>query len=104
MPEGKKYGGRTKGTPNKTTREVKEWFALVFRMIQKDPNVNLLEWAKANPSEFYRLAAKLIPVQNQVTGAEGKPIEVVAKRDFEALPLQDLEAIEAILNKPKELE
>jgi hypothetical protein len=102
MPLGKKYGGRTKGTPNKTTREVREWFNLVFRLLQKDPNVNLLEWAKANPTEFYKLAARLIPTQ--VTGAEGKAIEIRAVRDFEALPVKDLEAIEAILTKPKEIE
>jgi len=99
---GERIGGRQKGTPNKTTREVREWFTLVFRMLQKDPNVNLFEWAKANPTEFYKLSARLIPTQ--VTGAEGKPIEFRAIKDFEALPVKDLEAIEAILTKPKEIE
>lgn len=101
---GERFGGRQKGTPNKTTREVREWFNLVFRMLQKDPDVNLFEWAKANPTEFYKLAARLIPTQTQLTGQNGNPIEVKAVRDFESLPVQDLEAIEAILTKPRQVE
>jgi hypothetical protein len=60
---GVKTGGRGKGTPNKTTKMVKEVFATVFDEIQEDKKANLKSWAKENPTEFYKLASKLIPVQ-----------------------------------------
>jgi hypothetical protein len=34
-----------------------------FELLQEDKTVNLVSWAKANPTEFYRLASKLIPLQ-----------------------------------------
>jgi len=63
MPKGAKYGGRTKGTPNKVTRSVREQFAFVFSRLQESDTANLEVWAEANPTEFYRLASKLIPMQ-----------------------------------------
>lgn len=58
-----KSGGRVAGTPNKTTKTVKEAFTAVFRDLQKDPKkpCHLKNWAKNNPTEFYKLASKLIP-------------------------------------------
>lgn len=55
--------GKPKGAVNKTTRLVKEVFADVFNDLQDDPKANLTKWAKANPTEFYKLASKLIPIQ-----------------------------------------
>lgn len=55
--------GKPKGAVNKSTRIVKEVFANVFSKLQKDPKANLTKWARANPTEFYKLAAKLIPLQ-----------------------------------------
>lgn len=62
--------GRVKGVPNKFTSSVKEAVKAAFDQIQGDPAANLVTWAKANPTEFYRLAAKLIPaaVDATVTG------------------------------------
>jgi hypothetical protein len=55
--------GKPKGAVNKTTKLVKEVFADVFDKLQKDKKANLITWAKENPTEFYKLASKLIPVQ-----------------------------------------
>ncbi len=55
--------GRPKGTPNKVTKSVREHFATAFDLLQDDDTVNLTAWGKANPTEFYRLASKLIPLQ-----------------------------------------
>jgi hypothetical protein len=74
MAKGEKTGGRTKGTPNKTTRLVKEVFANVFDQLQQDPKANLKEWAKENPTEFYKLSSKLIPVQ--VAGDPENPLNL----------------------------
>lgn len=64
--------GKPKGAVNKTTRLVKDVFAQVFDDLQKDKKANLLQWAKENPTEFYKLSSKLIPIQ--LTGQDGKSI------------------------------
>lgn len=55
-------GGRKAGTPNKLTKTVREAFEATFNEMQqgKGPET-LANWAKENPTEFYKLAAKLIP-------------------------------------------
>lgn len=59
-----KTGGRQKGKSiNKNTRMVKDVFATVFSQLQTDRKASLKKWAKANPTEFYKLVSKLIPVQ-----------------------------------------
>lgn len=58
-----KTGGRQKGQQNKFTTTVKEAIMLTFNKLQKDKRANFLQWAKENPTEFYKIAAKLIPVQ-----------------------------------------
>lgn len=63
MAYGRKTGGRAKGTPNTATRTVREQLTQVFELLQQDKAANLLSWAKSNPTEFYKLAAKLIPLQ-----------------------------------------
>lgn len=63
-PKGiKKTGGRAKGTPNKLTVTVKQAFEQAFKDLQADPKqpYHLLNWAKENQTDFYKLASKLIP-------------------------------------------
>ena len=62
--------GRPKGAVNKLTKTVKEAVQRAFDTLQKDKKANLIEWGKENPSDFYRIAAKLIPntVEAEVTG------------------------------------
>lgn len=54
-----KTGGRSRGTPNKTTRAFREAVSLVFDEL--GGTRHLLAFAKKNPVEFYRLAARLVP-------------------------------------------
>jgi hypothetical protein len=62
MAIGKKSGGGSrKGKPNKLTKSVKEAFEIAFNELQSDKKANLATWAKENTTDFYRLAAKLIP-------------------------------------------
>ena len=69
MALGKKTGGRVKGTPNKLTTSVKEAFEIAFRSMQAEKTVNLLTWGKENPTDFYKIAARLIPetINSRVT-------------------------------------
>jgi hypothetical protein len=58
-----KVGGRKAGVPNSLTRTVKERVLEVFNELQEDPKVNMVTWAKNEPTEFYKIAAKLIPAE-----------------------------------------
>jgi hypothetical protein len=53
--------GKPKGAKNKITKTVKEVVFDVFEKLQIDRKANLLTWGKDNPTEFYKIAAKLIP-------------------------------------------
>lgn len=58
-----KTGGRQKGVQNHLTKTVKETVLEVFNKLQEDPKVNLEQFAKKYPREFYQIAAKLIPTE-----------------------------------------
>ena len=67
--------------PNKITREIKTVKATVleaFHELQKHPKANLVAWGEKNPSQFYQVAAKLIPTE--VTGADGGDIVIKVVR------------------------
>jgi hypothetical protein len=73
--------GRPKGRVNKITQTVKESFEAAFRSAQELPGVKLEDWAQANPTEFYKIAARLIPseIKGQVDHTVRAPqLEVVA--------------------------
>jgi len=57
-PDGKKAG-----TVNKFTKSVKEGILETFKNLQSDKKANLDNWAKENPTEFYKIASKLIPTE-----------------------------------------
>jgi hypothetical protein len=70
MPRGKPFvkgeaKGRPLGVKNHLTRTVKETVLAVFNTMQDDPKVNLLEFGKKYPRDFYAIAAKLIPSEIQ---------------------------------------
>lgn len=70
MAGGRRPGaGRPKGSQNKVTRAIREHFEHAFSLLQEDDSANLVSWARANPTEFYRLSSKLIPTQVGVQGA-----------------------------------
>ena len=63
MAKGIKTGGRVKGTPNKVTASIKEAFLEAF---ERRGGVDaLVDWAKGEPTEFYKLAARLIATELQ---------------------------------------
>lgn len=67
--------GRPKGASNKSTKAVKEALQEAFDGLGGVPS--LVEWAKSEPTEFYKLWTKLIPteVKAELTGADGGPIK-----------------------------
>lgn len=74
MAKGFKTGGRKAGTPNKLTATVKAAFEEAFALLQDDEEANLVAWAVKNPTEFYKLASKLIPADMNVQG--GLQVEI----------------------------
>lgn len=75
MAQGVKTGGRSKGTPNKTTALLKD--AILQAAEQAGGSDGLVGYLKsqatANPGPFMTLLGKVIPTQ--VTGEDGGPIE-----------------------------
>lgn len=81
MATGKKTGGRQKGTPNKLTKSAREAFAAAFDGVGGAPA--LTRWAKANKTEFFKLYARLIPVEHVGAGGDG-PVATVVKHIYES--------------------
>lgn len=71
--------GRPPGIQNKLSRTVKETVLAVFNELQDDPDANLTSWAKSEPTEFYRIASKLIPTE--LTGSIKHIINVTDKEN-----------------------
>lgn len=78
--KGKKTGGRVAGTPNKATKSAREAFQLAFEGIGGEKALAL--WAVTNATEFYKLYARLIPVEHVGEGGAG-PIATVVKHIYE---------------------
>jgi hypothetical protein len=72
--------GRKPGVPNKITTSAREAFAMAFQGLGGYDK--LREWAQANPTEFYKLYARLIPVEHVGAGGEG-PISTIVKHIYE---------------------
>ena len=66
-------GGRPKGSVNKSTAIVKEALLYAFKKI--GGNKAFAEWAAREPVEFYKLFAKLLPKELEISGADGGPIQ-----------------------------
>ena len=60
--KGIKTGGREKGTPNKFTKTFKELLARTINELELE-GPTFMDWAKENPTEFYKIAARLIPTE-----------------------------------------
>lgn len=75
---GRKPLGRPAGVPNKYAI-VKNTILKVFEDLQQDPIANLFEWAVTNPTEFYKIASKILPLE----------IEAVVKQTITVKLLDD---------------
>lgn len=72
VPNRRGKGGSRKGVPNKVTALARENIITVFDRMGGISE--MVDWAKANKSEFYKLYARLIPVE--VTGKDGGAIQM----------------------------
>jgi hypothetical protein len=75
--------GRPKGSPNKLTKSARDAFALAFEQLGGARALGV--WAEDNRTEFYKLYARLIPVEHVGEGGTG-PIATVVKHIYEDAP------------------
>lgn len=73
---GKREGaGRKAGVPNKISSTVKDNVIAVFdRLGGVD---HMAEWATENPTQFYNIYSKLMPLQVNGAGADGEHLSKV---------------------------
>jgi hypothetical protein len=67
-PGGQPGPGRPKGSSSATTIAMRTAVAAVFEDLQEDHGgerrySHFFDWAKTNPTEFYRIAARLLPMR-----------------------------------------
>ena len=80
--------GRPVGAKNKLPGTVKEMVLNVFNQLQDDPKANLFTWAQTETTEFYRIAAKLIPTEVKAK-VEGTVNHFTIEPDAGCDPIQD---------------
>jgi len=79
-PGGKRPGaGRKLGSRNKITIAFKEATMRAFNSIGGD--AAFAKWAKKNQTEFYKIAARLIPTEMNVSGTAPATIQIVQFTD-----------------------
>jgi hypothetical protein len=72
MAKGAKTGGRAKGTPNKTTKALKEM--ILGALDQAGGESYLLQQARENPNAFLTLVGKVLPTT--LAGDPNNPVTV----------------------------
>ena len=72
-----KTGGRVPGVSNKFTGAFKEAVQIVYNRL--GGHGAFLEWARENRTEYYRIAARLIPGETQ-EGHGSEPVTIIIQR------------------------
>ena len=73
QPGKPKTGGRQRGTPNQVTGAFREAVLHVYKRL--GGHAAFLAWARENPTEYYRIAARLIPVE--LRSEEDRTVRVI---------------------------
>lgn len=76
QPGKPKTGGRQRGTPNQLTGAFRAAVLHVYKGL--GGHAAFLAWARENPTEYYRIAARLIPVE--LRSEEDRTINVIIQR------------------------
>ena len=79
---GNRGRGRPKGAPNKSTAAIKDM--LLASLDAVGGQSYFMRQAKENPNAYMSLIGKIIPaeVKNQITGADGGPVQHSVKVSF----------------------
>lgn len=75
MAVGRKTGGRSKGTPNKTTATLKD---MILQALDQQGGADYLyRQADENPAAFMTLVGKVLPMQ--IAGDPDNPVHVITE-------------------------
>ena len=77
VPGRPKSGGREFGTPNRLTAVFREAVLWVYDGL--GGHAAFLQWARENPTEYYKIAIRLIPVEMR-DDSGSKTVEVIVQR------------------------
>lgn len=69
--------GRRAGTPNKSSSSVRESILAVYAKIGGD--AAFAKWAQDNPQEYYKIYARVLPVEHGAPGSAENPQNVVIR-------------------------
>ena len=72
---GQKTGGRKVGTPNKVTTAFKDAIRTVYE--DNGGHAAFAAWAKKNQTDFYKIAARLIPTETASIEDTNITVEIV---------------------------
>jgi hypothetical protein len=87
-----KTGGRTKGTPNKATKALKD---MILGALDGVGGENYLrQQASENPTAFLTLVGKVLPLQ--LSGDPANPIHTKSSMDVSGLSDEQLHALASI--------
>ena len=79
--------GRPKGAQNKFTKTFK---GMVEGELERLGPDHFHEWAIENPTDFYRLSARLLPSVRELSGPGGQPIEQRVRTDPKEYTTEEL--------------
>lgn len=71
-----RIGGRQLGTPNRITTAFKDAVRIVYEDI--GGHAAFATWARENPMEFYKIAARLIPTE--IAARDGGGVTIIVDR------------------------
>jgi hypothetical protein len=77
LPGKPKTGGRQAGVPNRLTTHFREAVHYVYS--DMGGHEAFSKWAKENQTEFYRIAARLIPTEMRENGEDNRVMVVVQR-------------------------
>jgi len=89
--QGKKTGGRQVGAPNKVTAVFKDAVRTVYEDI--GGHTAFAAWAKKNQTDFYKIAARLIPTETASIEDTNITVEIVRFSPPKDIPLTSTPAI-----------
>ena len=72
-------GLKPQGQKEQADGTVKE---IILGELEQLGSGHLHQWALENPTEFYKIAARLIPAAREISGREGGPIEYQTIREY----------------------
>ena len=77
VPGKPKTGGRQAGVPNRLTTHFREAVQVVYQGL--GGHEAFTQWARENPTEFYKIASRLIPTEMRENSQDNRVVVVVER-------------------------